>query len=63
MQVRRSYEKQSGNSDAFIDPISIDCAQLATETDEFTRDTEKTLNVVCVKYGTKYGADYVNKLY
>jgi hypothetical protein len=21
------------------------------------------LNVVCVKYGTKYGADYVNKLY
>ena len=26
MQVRRSYEKQSGNSDAFIDPISIDCA-------------------------------------
>jgi hypothetical protein len=21
------------------------------------------LEVVCVKYGTKYGADYVNKLY
>lgn len=21
------------------------------------------MNVVCVKYGTKYGADYVNKLY
>ena len=23
----------------------------------------KNLNFVCVKYGTKYGADYVNKLY
>ena len=23
----------------------------------------KPLNVVCVKYGTKYGSDYVNKLY
>jgi len=21
------------------------------------------INIVCVKYGTKYGADYVNKLY
>ena len=26
-------------------------------------DIDMDINVVCVKYGTKYGADYVNKLY
>jgi len=28
-----------------------------------TESTPKEIEVVCVKYGTKYGADYVNKLY
>ena len=26
-------------------------------------DIDMDINVVCVKYGTKYGPDYVNKLY
>ena len=26
-------------------------------------DSTQNLSVVCVKYGTKYGADYVNKLF
>ena len=36
--------------------------QLREGVEDFERD-QKPLNVVCVKYGTKYGADYVNKLF
>ena len=25
-------------------------------------DTAQTVNVICIKWGTKYGPDYVNKL-
>lgn len=39
-------------------PQAIDC-KVPIEDGE----PEGTLQVVCVKYGTKYGADYVNKLY
>ena len=43
--------------------MPIDCEKFAGETADFERSDGKPLNVVCVKYGTKYGADYVNKLY
>lgn len=65
--MRRSYERdpESVEKAPFVDPVPIDCAKIAAETPDFVRDgsLEKPLNVVCVKYGTKYGADYVNKLY
>ena len=61
MQVKRSYENGGGQD--FKDPRPFDCAKYGQEVAEFERDVSKPLNVVCVKYGTKYGADYVNKLY
>ena len=62
--VARSFNQDAANKDSpFVEPVPIDCAKFALETAEFERDSEKPLNVVCVKYGTKYGADYVNKLF
>jgi len=63
MQVKRSFERDPANRDvAFEDPVHIDCTELSLGAD-FCLESQKSLNVVCVKFGTKYGADYVNKLY
>lgn len=67
MQIGRSFNQDpaavSCNAE-FIEPEPFDCRAFAEQNNEhFARDADKPLNVVCVKYGTKYGADYVNKLY
>ena len=42
-------------------PVHLDCnAPMESGSVEYSY---LPLNVVCVKYGTKYGADYVNKLF
>jgi hypothetical protein len=38
-------------------PISIDCTKVTVS------DVSSHVNILCVKWGKKYGADYVNKLY
>ena len=45
----------------FMEPIPLDCTSIGDNCS--TMPQSGPLNVVCVKYGTKYGADYVNKLY
>lgn len=50
-QVGLSY------GDKFVKPDALQCIKLE-ESSEFSN-----LTFVCVKYGNKYGADYVNKLY
>lgn len=46
----------------FTKPKEVKCQQ--TKTEDFLYEFGYTdILVVCVKYGTKYGADYVNKLY
>lgn len=55
MQLQQAVTKDGGD---YQQPQAIDC-KVPIEDGE----PEGTLQVVCVKYGTKYGADYVNKLY
>lgn len=43
--------------DGFVQPIAFDCS------DEPPSADHAHLEFVCVKYGTKYGANYVNKLF
>ena len=63
MKFRRSFQSDPTNTAViFQEPVHIDCKELSSGSD-FSRDPNKPLNVVCVKFGTKYGADYVNKLY
>lgn len=50
-QVGLSY------GDRFVKPDALQCAKLEKSS------KYSSLTFVCVKYGTKYGADYVNKLY
>lgn len=49
---------QDPNSIKFSKPQILDCSKLTK-----VEKQSNNLNVICVKYGTKYGADYVNKLY
>lgn len=51
IQVGLSY------GDKFVKPNPLQCSELKKSSEH------KNLTFVCVKYGTKYGADYVNKLY
>lgn len=39
-------------------PEHVDCKKIGNK-----NEGSEVVNVVCVKYGTKYGADYVNNLY
>jgi len=39
-------------------PKTLDCKQVIPQAHE-----EDSVNILCVKWGKKYGADYVNKLY
>jgi hypothetical protein len=45
-----------------IAPIALEEGNSATHAGAADMNSER-INVVCVKYGTKYGADYVNNLY
>jgi len=59
MQVKLAEQRHGAAGQTFIEPKALDCAE---ENDQEVVE-QGTLSVVCVKYGTKYGADYVNKLY
>lgn len=64
MQVKQAFNRDPKNSGVdFIDPVPLDCSSLESTEEMTIKPKDGPLNVVCVKYGTKYGADYVNKLY
>jgi len=56
-ELIQSYTNKTTDS-TYIHPEPIDCSKIKPE-DTISDNT----NVICVKWGTKYGPDYVNKLY
>ena len=50
--------------ESFEQPVPVDFGEMAVTNEELKSIiAQLPIEVVCVKYGTKYGADYVNKLY
>lgn len=51
----------------FVSQFTKDTAKpairLESQVQKVSLDSSQPINVVCLKWGTKYGADYVNKLY
>ena len=56
MQVEQTHNRE--NEIKFEKPEKLVCPMVGQ-----TEVMPVEIEVVCVKYGTKYGADYVNKLY
>ena len=57
-------EPQQQTTSTFIRPATIQCTPTSsTSSTSPTSPTSEHLSIVCVKWGTKYGSEYVQRLY